>query len=84
MLHGRVAFIIHVYVIHRSLYIASYLFHNAQVGVSKKPPQGNALSGAFEGRVYRCTLGHKEVSTSTVVFVKTGSATADNKDNRPT
>ena len=75
---------IHVYITHRSLYIASCLYHNARVGVSKKPPQGNALSGAFEGRVYQCTLGHKVVSTSTVVFVKTGSATADNKDNRPT
>ena len=75
---------IHVYITHRSLYIASYLYHNALVGVSKKPPQGNALSGAFEGRVYQCTLGHKVVSMSTVVFVKTGSATADNKDNRPT
>ena len=75
---------IHVYITHRSLYIASYLYHNARVGVSKKPPQGNALSGAFEGRVYQCTLGHKVVSMSTVVFVKTGSVTADNKDNRPT
>ena len=52
VLHARVAYIIHVYITHRSLYIASYLFHNAQVGVSKKPPQGNALSGPFEGRVY--------------------------------
>ena len=60
MLHARVAYIIHVYITHRSLYIASYLYHNARVGVSKKPPQGNALSGAFEGRVYRCTLARAQ------------------------
>ena len=30
-----------------------------------------ALSGAFKGKVYLCTLGCNETSMSTVVFVKT-------------
>ena len=30
-----------------------------------------ALSGAFKGKVYLCTLGYEEASMSTVVFVKT-------------